>query len=81
MRTLLATLAILGLCSCGSKAPRLTFCVLRAVEGEPIELFCSHPDIGSTVVPVDQADKYICQPKRDAELLREYVLRLERKNP
>lgn len=65
--------------SCGSKAPDLTFCVLRVVSGDPVELFCSHPKEGDTVIPIEGADRFVCQPRRDAELLRNYVINLEKK--
>lgn len=69
---LLGTLSFLG---CGSRAPKLTFCV---IDGKNIKVYCQDPEGKQFDLSIEQAHKFIAQPPADAQKLRDYVIGLER---
>ena len=82
MIKLSAIFLLLGISSffaigCGPNRPPLTFCLIRANKEVP-DVRCQDPEGKQFTLTLKQADKFIAQPPRDAERLRNYVLDLEK---
>ena len=61
--------------ACGSHAPKTTWCVFRA---EDQTFYCTDKDDKDFIVEPKEADKFVAQPMRDAEAIRNYVIDLEK---